>query len=78
MPGDIQKLRELICFTGLIESQNRWQMRVIKIASCGDFSYSPLSGYAGVDNPIFYLDHNMMLLSDAKKMCEDIVKALDQ
>ncbi len=50
---------------------------VDKARTCLFVKRSLGSGYAGIDNTLFYKDGTMMLLGDAKKMTEDIVKAMD-
>jgi len=55
-------------------------MPVFDVESAGTVMFikrTMASGYAGIDNELFFYPNTMMLLGDAKKMCEGIIKALE-
>jgi NAD(P) transhydrogenase subunit beta len=61
------------------QSSPIYGMPVLDVENAGTVLFikrSMGSGYAGIQNELFFKDNTMMLLADAKKMVEDIVKAL--
>lgn len=55
-------------------------MPIFDVESAGTVLFvkrSLASGYAGVDNELFFYDNTMMLLGDAKAMCEGVIKAME-
>jgi NAD(P) transhydrogenase subunit beta len=51
-------------------------LEVWKARTCVVMKRSMASGYAGIDNPLFYKDNTRMLFGDAKKMLDEVLVAL--
>ncbi|KPK31280.1 MAG: pyridine nucleotide transhydrogenase [Betaproteobacteria bacterium SG8_40] len=51
-------------------------LEVWKAKTCIVMKRSMASGYAGIDNPLFYKENNRMLFGDAKKMLDEVLAAI--
>lgn len=63
-----------------VEDSPIWGMPVLEVwkaKQCVYMKRTMGSGYADIDNPVFYKDNNMMLLGDAKKTVDALVSKLN-